>query len=229
MADTNLKLFVLGGVGIVDASVSIADGGAKLERGVRELVASEFPTVVVETRHEASTGLADLRSALEAGTSSLIAEQPEIVLLSIADAVVGLGGDGTVAEVDVHRVESDLIAVVDQIKEKIGATVLIANISTLDPTDDTFNYHGIDKEPLSLRAQRLDLMLIGVSHTEGISIIDVDRKIAELGGETGVKAAFDYTEAGCRVIAEEIVRVMDDYGFFDDRTLLAQVGAGGRR
>jgi len=229
MADTNLKLFIVGGVDIVDASVSIADGGAKLERGVRELVASEFPTVVIETHHEASPGFADLRSALVAGASGIIEAQPDVVLLSISDAVAGLGGDGTAAEADVHRVESDLVAVIDQIKEKVGATVLIANVSTLDPTDDAFNYHAIDEEPVSLRAQRLDLMLIGVSHTEGISIIDVDRKIAELGGETGVNTAFDYTEAGCRVIAEEIVRVMADYGFFDGRTLLAQVGAGSRR
>jgi hypothetical protein len=227
MADTNLKLFVVGGVDVVDVAVSKADGGAKLDMGVRELVASEFPGVVIETLHEGSSGFGELRSALESGDSRLIDEQPKIVLLSIARDVVELGRTraGVGVEDAVRRVESDLVAVVELIKEKVGAHVLVANVSTLDPSQKVYNYHDIDHEPVSLRAHRLDLMLVGVSHDEGISVIDVDRKIAELGGAVGVKAAFDYTTAGCETVAGEIVRVIDDYGFFDDRPLLAQVGA----
>jgi hypothetical protein len=227
MADTNLKLFVVGGVDVVDVAVSKADGGAKLDMGVRELVASEFPGVVIETLHEGSSGFGELRSALESGDSRLIDEQPKIVLLSIARDVVELGRTraGVGVEDAVRRVESDLVAVVELIKEKVGAHVLVANVSTLDPSQKVYNYHDIDHEPVSLCAHRLDLMLVGVSHDEGISVIDVDRKIAELGGAVGVKAAFDYTTAGCETVAGEIVRVIDDYGFFDDRPLLAQVGA----
>ena len=225
MADTNLKLFIVGGADIVDASVSKADGGAKLDLGVREMVASQFPDVVIETLHEGSSGFADLRSALESGVSALIDAQPHIVLLSIADDVIGLGADGINVVEAVGHIEADLVAVIDLIKEKVGAYVLIANVSTLDPSHEVMNYHDVVEEPASLRAHRLDLMLIGVSHNEGISIIDVDRKIAELGGAVGVVAAFDYSEAGCVTIAAEIVRVIEDYGFFDDRPLLAQVGA----
>jgi len=225
MADTNLKLFVVGGADIVDAAVSRADGGAKLDKGVRELVASEYPHVAIETLHEGPGSFADLRSSLESGDSALIAEQPQIVLLSIAHDVMGLDSVGVNVEDGVHRIESDLVSVIDLIKEKVGAHVLVANVSTLDPAQTVFNYHDIDVEPVSLRAHRLDLMLVGVSHREGISVIDVDRKIAELGGAIGVTAALNYSEPGCRTIAAEIVRVIDDYGFFDDRPLLAQVGA----
>lgn len=225
MADTDLKLCVVGGADIVDAAVSRADGGAKLDLGVKELVASEFPGVVIETLHEDSSGFAGLRFALETGESSLIDEQPQIVLLSIAADVVGLGTDGVNVEEGVRQIEADLVAVIGLIKEKVGAHILVANVSTLDPSQVVFNYHDIDEDPASLRAHRLDLMLIGVSHNEGISVIDVDRKIAELGGAIGVRAAFDYSQAGCETIAAEIVRVMADYGFFDDRPLLAQVGA----
>jgi hypothetical protein len=224
-----LKLYVLGGADIVDAAVSINDGGGKLKSGVRELVAVAYPDVPFETIHCASEGFAELRALLESGESSLVIEQPQIVLLSVAHDVQELGDDGRSIDEDVHRVESDLVAVVNLIKEKVGATVLVANVSTLDPSQEIFNYHDTDAEPLSLRAQRLDLMLIGVSHDQGISVIDVDRKIAEIGGASGVIAAFDYSEAGCLTVAEEIVRVMDDYGFFDDRPLLAQVGAAGGR
>ena len=225
MADTNLKLFVVGGVDVVDAAVSTADGGAKLDMGVRELVASKFPGVVIETLHEGSSGFGELRSDLESGDCRIIDEQPQIVLLSIARDVVELDRTGVSVEDGVRRVESDLVGVIELIKEKVGAHVLVANVSTLDPSQKVFNYHDIDHEPVSLRAHRLDLMLVGVSHDEGISVIDVDRKIAELGGAVGVKAAFDYTTAGCETVAGEIVRVIDDYGFFDDRPLLAQVGA----
>ena len=225
MEDTKIKIFVVGGADIVDASLSKADGGAKLGIGVRELVASDFPGVVVETLHEGSANFASLRSELESGDSSLIAERPQIVLLSIANDVIALGSEGINAEEDVRRVRADLVAAIDLIKEKVGAHVLIAGVSTLDPSQKVFNYHDIEEEPVSLRAHRLDLMLIGVSHDEGISVIDVDRKIAELGGAIGVTAAFEYSEAGCQTIASEIVRVIDDYGFFDDRPLLAQVGA----
>ncbi|MEN8239407.1 MAG: hypothetical protein ABFR53_09425 [Actinomycetota bacterium] len=225
MGRKNLKLFVKGGADIVDAALSRADGGTKLDSGVRELVASEFSDVEVETMHEGCPGFAELRLELESGDSTLIAEAPQIVLLSIADDVRNLNRSGFNLEDDVHRVEADLVASIDLIKEKVGAHVLIANVSTLDPSEKVFNYHDVDDDPVSLRAHRLDLMLVGVSHNEGISIIDVDRKIAELGGSIGVAAAFDYSERGCEIIVEEIVRVMDDYGFFDDRQLLAQVGA----
>jgi len=225
MANTKLKLFVNGNADIVDAALSKADGGAKLGRGVRELVAAEFPDVEIEVAHEASSGFAALRSALESGTSRLIDEQPQVVLLSVADDIREFGGSGTSTEEAINNIRADLVAVIDLIKEKVGAHILVANASTLDPTQEVFNYSGMDEEPISLRAQRLDLMLVGVSHDEGVSIIDIDRKIAELGGAKGVTAILDYSAAGCQTIAVEIVRVMQDYGFFDDRPLLAQVGA----
>jgi hypothetical protein len=225
MPDTDLKLFVKGNSDIVDAALSKADGGAKIDRGVTELVSSEFPHVEIHATHEASAGFAALRAELESGACLLIEEQPDIVLLSIVDDIRSFDGDRTGTEHAVDDIETNLAAVIDLIKEKIGAHVLIANASTLDPAQEVFNYHDVSDEPVSLRAHRLDLMLVGVSHDRGISIIDVDRKIAELGGVRGVAAAFEYTAAGCRTIAEEIVRVMEDYGFFDDRPLLAQVGA----
>ncbi|MFV2000829.1 MAG: hypothetical protein ACC654_10750 [Acidimicrobiia bacterium] len=225
MRDTDVKFFVKGNSDIVDAALSTADGGAKIDRGVKELVNSGFPHVTVHVSHEASARFSALRTELESGTSLLIDEQPDIVLLSIVDDIREFGDDVAGTEHAVDEIETNLVAVVNLIKEKVGAHVFIANASTLDPAQELFNYHDLSEEPASLRAQRLDLMLIGVSHSEGISIIDVDRKIAELGGAKGVTAAFDYSAAGCQTIAAEIVRVMEDYGFFDDRQLLAQVGA----
>jgi len=229
MADTKLTIFVVGGADLVDAALSRADGGSKLDAGVKELVEARFPGVAITTHHEAFSGFADLRMALESGDTALIEANPQIVLLTIAHDVVELDKYGPDAADGVQRVESELSAVIGLIKEKVGARTFVTNVSTLDPSSEVFNYHGLDHEPLSLRAHRLNLMLVGVSHNEGISVIDVDRTIAELGGSIGVESALNYTKAGCEAIAAEIVTVLEDYAFFDDRPLLEQVGAKGPR
>ncbi len=221
----HLKLFVKGSADVIDASVAKASGGAKLDKGVAELAAEQFPHVVIETVHESPGGTAALRTELESGESALIAAEPDIVLLSVMDDVAGLPTRGANPEEAVQAVRTDLVAAINLIKEKVGAHVLITNVSTVDTTDRTYNYHGHAEEPVPLRIQRLDLMLIGVSNETGISIVDVDRLVAEMGAAGHVGAAGEYDDVASARIAAEIVRIIDDYGFFDDRPLLAQVGA----
>jgi hypothetical protein len=74
----------------------------------------------------------------------------------------------------------------------------------------------------------LNLVVVDVSHSEGISVIDVDRKIAEVGAENAVVAPSRFNEVGCGVIAGEVVRLIEEYGFLDERPLLEQVGARGK-
>ena len=220
-----LEVFVKANADLQDAVLSKSDGAAKLDRGVRELVAGSFPGVVLSVTSEPSSGLAELRTELEEGTSTLISATPDIVLLSVADDVALLPDRAVNAEEGVRAARADLAAVIDMIKAKVGAHILVAGVSTVDPADETFDYRGLTTEPFSLRAHRLDLMLVGVSHDEGISVIDVDRVVAEVGGGIAVAGAADYTPVGCAAIAAEVVRILEDYGFFDDRQLLAQVGA----
>jgi hypothetical protein len=222
-----MTIFIKGNADIVDATLSRSSGGAKLNEGVEELIRKAYPDVQVSVQSEPSSGFGDLRSELESGDATMISVGPTIVILSLADDIRALGSRGATPDEAVNNVRSDLVAVIDLIKDKVGAHVLLATASTLDPSHEVFNYHGLDEEPLSLRAHRLDRLAVEVSHDDGISVVDVDRKIAELGGATGVAAALDYTAAGCEVIAGEIVRIIEDYGFFDERPLLAQVGARG--
>jgi len=220
-----VKLFVKGNPAIADCVLAVADGGRRLDQGVAGRVARAFPATTIEVTAEPSRGFHALRLDLESRTSTLIESRPDVVLLSIADDVATLAGLATVNEEAVARVRADLVAVVDLIKAEVGAHVLVANVSTFDPDDVTSNYHGLSEEPFSLRAHRLDLMLVGVSHETGISIIDVDRCIAELGASGNVAGPADYAPPGCAAVADEIVRVLEDYGFFDERSLVAQVGA----
>jgi hypothetical protein len=68
-------------------------------------------------------------------------------------------------------------------------------------------------------------MLVRVSHDLGISVVDVDRALAEIGAAGKLDAAMVYGPEAAARIADEAVAVLADYGFFDDRPLLEQVGA----
>jgi hypothetical protein len=222
-----LRLFIKANADLVDATLSQRDGGSKLEHGLREILAGGFPDVEIEVGQSGSDGFAALRAELEAGTSELIEWNPDVVLLSIADDVRNLSGQGVAARAATDQVREDLEAVVRILKDTVGAHVLVANASTVDPGDDRFSYFGTTEEPVSLRVQRLDLLVVLVSHDLGISVIDIDRLIAELGGATHVESAMSYGPEACATIAGEVVRILEDYGFLDDRPLLAQVGATG--
>jgi hypothetical protein len=52
-------------------------------------------------------------------------------------------------------------------------------------------------------------MLIGVSHDEGISIIDIDRRIAEVGGDQAVVGAARYSEIGVQTFLYKALRTQE--------------------
>lgn len=226
MGETTLRLLVKGNDDIVDATLSKRDGGSKLDDGVVEMVRKQFPDITLTAAAERSLGFAATRAEIEAGTTAITDPAVDIVVFSIAEDVRSLATNGANREESINAVRESMTAVIEAVKRANGATMLIANASTVDPGDETFDYSGLTEEPLSLRAQRLDVLLVEMSHRLGISIIDVDRLIAELGAGEHVAAALDYSEAACARIAGEVVRVLEDYGFFDDRPLLEQVGAG---
>ena len=58
-------------------------------------------------------------------------------------------------------------------------------------------------------------MALELSELEGISIVDVDRALAELGAEQNVLDTCTYSETGRAALLEELVRVIDDIGFFE--------------
>lgn len=221
---TTLKILVHANADLSDALLSKSAGGAHLDEGIAERISSRYD-VAVDVIHEPASGFGALHAALQDGTAPMLQSGANVIILSLADDIEALPERGETPEAAVHSVRESLIGAIQQIKEKMGAHILVANHSTVDPSGDTFNYQGVSPEPISLRIQRLDLMLIGVSHEEGVSIIDVDRKVAELGAGGNVPAPMTYGPAAAEIIADETVRVLEDYGFFDDRPLLAQMGA----
>jgi hypothetical protein len=79
------------------------------------------------------------------------------------------------------------------------------------------------EDALSTRIRRLNLGLIELSQDTGISVIDVDSVVARAGADHVKLDAVHLTAEGCRLVAEEVVRVLDDLGCFS----LAEAGECG--
>ncbi len=58
----------------------------------------------------------------------------------------------------------------------------------------------------------------------GVSVVDVDRVIANVGGSDTVTGPLEYAAAAQTAIAEDLGYVLGDIGFFERRPLVAQVG-----
>ena len=139
----------------------------------------------------------------------------DVAVLAVEPAVRG----GVGAE----QLRESLGALITGVKAVCGPHVLVWNCSSVVPGDRTSRYR-IGDDPLAVRAHRLNLVLMELSILHGISIVDVDRAIAEPGAADHVRDAFRYSaeasEAGC----EETLRIVEDIGFFEERPLVAQVG-----
>lgn len=203
------------------------EAGGKSEIGISEIVEDHYPEISLRTTFEICGGAGTLLAALESDTTggfptSIRREAPDILVLS-TDADLEHADvpwdDGGFAD----RVVSDMLAAIRIVKSEIGSHVLLLNCSSLAPDERISNYSEIPVQPHSLLAHRLNLAVMQLSFEEGVSIVDVDRLIAEVGGEEHVEAPLDYSPVACRAIAEEWVRIAADYGFFDERPLLPQM------
>lgn len=220
-----IRLFVRGNRHLKDAVLSRSDGGSKLEVGAREILREwNGGGVDLQIDTEPCQGVSSFRRALEAGgdggTSATGAGrfQPDIVLLSLEPDLLAEPPP------DAEQFEQDLHEVVRLIKGDLGSHVLVMTASTVDPDEVVSSYHGLEQEPASLRSHRLDLATMNLSFQEGISLIDADRLLAEMGAGEHVHGFLDYSPAACESLCRELIRVIEDYGFLDDRPLIPQVG-----
>ncbi len=112
---------------------------------------------------------------------------------------------------DVRQSMSNLRTIIARIRARSNAAILIYNVSSAVPGERVHAYDGLD-EILSTRIRRFNLGLIELSQQTGISIIDVDTITARGGTDRMKYDALHLTGEGCRVVAEEVVRVLDDLG-----------------
>jgi hypothetical protein len=102
-------------------------------------------------------------------------------------------------------------AIIRRIREKSDTPILIYNLSPIIAYETIHCYLGLG-ETLSTRIRRFNLGLTELSEETGVSIIDVDTIIARHGGDALKVDAMHLTPAGYKLVAYEVVRVLDDVG-----------------
>jgi len=116
-----------------------------------------------------------------------------------------------VEELDAATSMANLTSIIERIRERTVAPIVIYNMSPIVPGETIACYQGIG-EAYSTRVRRFNLGLIELSATTGVSIIDVDSLLARLGADTLKLDMVHLTAPGYRLVAEEVVRVLEDVG-----------------
>jgi hypothetical protein len=196
-------------------------GEQKLRRGLAAKVAELTQgSMAVKLRRASAETAEGLLEELRADQASLA--DVDLIVLSVASEVSPSGSAAEVA----HRYEGVMETLIGLAKAR-GVHVVVFNASSFDPDDTTSCYAGVADTPV-LFVHHLNRSLIQLSMLDGISIIDADRIMAEIGGRSHVEKVLSYSPYACDLLCQELVRVMDEYGFFEDRPLLAQVGGRDR-
>jgi hypothetical protein len=205
-----LRIAAFGGI---DVATALGDGGAGLAAAIAR---RGLDAPAIEVRSVPTTTLDQLLAAVDDWRSAL--DGVHVVVRSIAP---DLSTDGTPGALGARF--ADAFARFVAVAKAAGTTVVAVNGSTVDPDDHVFSYQGAGCTP-PLAVHQLDLELIRLSMLDGISVLDVDRIVAEKGGAATVAALFDYRRPVIEGILDELAMILEEYGWFDDRPILVQRG-----
>jgi hypothetical protein len=106
--------------------------------------------------------------------------------------------------------------IVARLRARTDAPTLVYNVSSVVPGDRAHCLLG-HGETLATRIRRFNVALADLSAATGVSIVDVDAIVARGGADLLKLDAFHLTAEGCRYVAEEVVRVLDELGAFAAR------------
>jgi hypothetical protein len=120
-----------------------------------------------------------------------------------------------VAPLDVESSMHNFERVIERIRAFHEVPILIYNMSAVVPGEWVHAYDGLD-ETLSTRIRRFNLGLVELSRRTAISVIDVDSIFARAGVDRLKIDALHFTPEGCRLIAEETVRILEDLGILTE-------------
>jgi hypothetical protein len=112
---------------------------------------------------------------------------------------------------DIETSMRNLRAIIDRIRQRSEAPILVYNVSSVVPGETVHCLQGLG-EIYSTRCRRFNLGLAEISEEVGISIVDVDSIIARAGVDKLKIDAMHLTADGYRLVAEEVVRILVDLG-----------------
>jgi hypothetical protein len=113
--------------------------------------------------------------------------------------------------IDVDASMRNYAAIVGRLREASGAPVLVYNVSSVVPGDTVHSHQGLG-ETLATRIRRFNVALADLSARTGVSIVDVDAIVARAGADRLKLDAFHLNAEGCRLVAQEVVRILEDLG-----------------
>ena len=104
--------------------------------------------------------------------------------------------------------------IIARIRARAAAPILIYNVSAVVPGEQIHSYLGME-DSFSARIRQFNLGLIELSQKTGISVIDVDAILARAGADRLKLDAVHLSAEGCRLVAGEVIRVLEDLGLFE--------------
>jgi hypothetical protein len=116
-----------------------------------------------------------------------------------------------VPALDVDQSMRNFERIVQLIQSRSNAPILIYNLSAVIPGEWVHAYKGLE-EIFSARIRNFNVGLLELSRRTGISIVDVDMLFARSGADRLKIDAVHHTAEGCRLVAEEVVRILEDIG-----------------
>lgn len=105
--------------------------------------------------------------------------------------------------------------IIAALRDRSSAPILIYNVSAVVPGEQVHDHSGLEGL-FSTRIRRFNLALAELSQRTGVSIIDVDAVVAKGGADRMKVDTVHLTAEGCRAVAEEVVRVLEDLGVVAD-------------
>lgn len=108
---------------------------------------------------------------------------------------------------------ANLARIIERIRGTANPLILIYNLSPIVPWERLHCYQSME-ETLAERIRRFNLALIELSRQTGISIVDVDAVLARAGADRLKADALTLNAEGCRLVAEEVLRILEDLGCF---------------
>jgi hypothetical protein len=101
--------------------------------------------------------------------------------------------------------------IVARIRERSSAPIVVFNVSSVIPGDSVHCHQGLG-DTLATRIRRFNVAVAELSQRTGVSVVDVDAVVARAGAARVKLDAFHLNREGCRHVAEETVRVLDELG-----------------
>lgn len=96
--------------------------------------------------------------------------------------------------------------VLTETKARTGAHILVFNMLTIDPSDETHNYRLV-KQPDTARRKAFTIGLAELSREFDIDIVDVDR-VLKMGGVQGQVDFAHFSEEQMEPVAREVHRIL---------------------